>query len=393
LGLIGTSRGLSVAQEFRAAGHEIRSVCDVDATRRQKAQQELDASQAHADFRRLLDDAVIDAVIVATPDHWHAPAAILALDAGKHVYVEKPCAHNIREGRQLIEAAERTRKVVQVGTQSRSTPVLRQAIQQLHDGVIGDIKLAKAWNSQRRANIGHAEPSDPPAGFDYELWVGPAPKPAFQKNCHHYTWHWWYDFGTGDVGNDGVHELDVARWGLGLWQQPHRVAVVGGKYFFDDDQQFPDTVTAAFEFHGEQGVKKQIVFEMRLWSTNYPEGVDNGLEFLGTEGRMFISRRGKFALLGPRNQRLEQRPDQPPRWDVSQHLRGWLDAIRGTGTLTAPATEAHLSASLCHLANIAYRVDHTVHFDADQETFPSDDAASALLTRPDRGEWTVPSEV
>ncbi|MCA9266772.1 MAG: gfo/Idh/MocA family oxidoreductase, partial [Planctomycetales bacterium] len=194
-------------------------------------------------------------------------------------------SHNLREGQLLTRVAAATGKLVQHGTQARSAPAFQQAMQMLQDGVIGDVHVARVWNVQRRDNIGHAAPTQPPRELDYQLWLGPAPHVPFQANRHHYTWHWWYDFGTGDVGNDGVHELDVARWGLGLWQQPHRVAVVGGKYFFDDDQQFPDTVTAAFEFHGEQGVKKQIVFEMRLWSTNYPEGVDNGLEFLGTEGR------------------------------------------------------------------------------------------------------------
>ncbi|MCA9265037.1 MAG: Gfo/Idh/MocA family oxidoreductase, partial [Planctomycetales bacterium] len=339
------------------------------------------------------DDAVIDAVIVATPDHWHAPAAILALDAGKHVYVEKPCAHNIREGRQLIEAAERTRKVVQVGTQSRSTPVLRQAIQQLHDGVIGDIKLAKAWNSQRRANIGHAEPSDPPAGFDYELWVGPAPKPAFQKNCHHYTWHWWYDFGSGDAGNDGVHELDIAVWGLGLVSHPTAAFGYGEKLYFDDDQQFPDTQQVTFEYPSGSGTadyKQVLVFENRIWTPYKERGLENGVAFYGTDGYMLLGKNGFYKVYGPRD---ELREECDTRFSTLEHAKNFAAAIQSGADVNAPPQVGQLSASLAHLANIIARTRKgSLAFDPQTEQITNSVAANQLVQRTYRdGHWAIPS--
>jgi len=236
LGVIGMSRGRLLAEEFAKHGVGIAYVCDVDDGRLRRAEQESKAGHGVTDFRRILDDKSVDAVAIAAPDHWHVPAALLALAAGKHVYVEKPCSHNIREGRLLAEAARRSKRVVQVGSQSRSTAFIREAVDMIRGGAIGDVLMAKAWNSQRRSNIGHVKPSEPPAGFDYDLWVGPAPMRPFRKNCHHYTWHWAYDFGTGDVGNDGIHELDIARWGLGDPNHPTVVSGHGSKLHFDDDQ-------------------------------------------------------------------------------------------------------------------------------------------------------------
>jgi predicted dehydrogenase len=313
------------------------------------------------------------------------------MDAGKHVYVEKPCSHNLHEGQLLVSAAARTGMIVQHGTQARSTPGFQEAVQMLREGEIGEVLVARVWNIQRRNDIGRDQPSDPPAGFDYDLWLGPAPYVPFQANRHHYNWHWWYDFGTGDTGNDGVHELDMARWGLGVTAQPHRVSAVGGKYFFDDDQQFPDTMTATFEFGGTNQRAKQIVYEMRLWSTNYPEGVDNGIEFLGTQGKMFFSRRGKFWILGERNERRPLTPRNELRWDVSRNLTDWLNAIRGNNAPAAPAEEAHLSASLCHLANLAVRTKRSIEFDPVTETISNDPDANALLGRTYREDhWAVP---
>ncbi len=266
----------------------------------------------------------------------------------------------------------------------------------LRDGVIGDVLIAKAWNIQRRDNIGHASPTQPPSGFDYDLWVGPAPMMPFQPNRYHYTWHWWYNFGTGDLGNDGVHEFDMARWGLGVDTHPSQVAVAGGKFYFDDDQQFPDTVTATFDYPGDGriGSRRQLVFEMRIWCTNYPEGVDGGVEFYGTKGKMFFSRRGKFQLWGERNRRLDQHPSQTPEMNVTNNLRAWLAAIRGEAAATANAHEAHMSASLCHLANIAVRTGRSFDFDPATEQIIDDQEANELLARTYReNHWAVPNGV
>src|SRR4051794_38505578 len=198
---------------------EVAHVCDVDGDRLAEAGKVVEkgsgkAPQTVKDLRRVLDDRRVDAVWIATPDHWHAPAAILALDAGKHVYVEKPCSHNIREGRLMVEAARRNRKVCQVGTQSRSTEMDMTAIQMIHEGVIGEVLSVRVWNSQLRRNIGKLKPTPPPAGLDYDTWIGPAPFLPHQANRLHGAWRWWFNFGAGDMGNDGVHDLDVAAWGL-----------------------------------------------------------------------------------------------------------------------------------------------------------------------------------
>jgi predicted dehydrogenase len=226
---------------------EVKYVCDVDDAHLAKAAKAGGDAKPVADLRRILDDKSVDAVSIATPDHWHTPAALLALASGKHVYVEKPCSHNVKEGRLLVDAAKRAGKVVQHGTQTRSSPFIQAAIRLLREGVIGDVVVAKAWDVQYRGPIGKAKPGEPPKWFDYEAWVGPAPMVPFQSNRHHYTWHWWRNFGTGDAGNDGVHEMDIARWGLGVETQPSTVAAIGGKYVHDDDQEFPDTMTAVFE--------------------------------------------------------------------------------------------------------------------------------------------------
>ena len=391
VGVIGTGgQGRNHVKSWRSHNDvDLAYVCDVDESRLAQAAELAPEAKPVADLRSILDDDSIDAVSIATPDHWHTPAALLAMDAGKHVYVEKPCSHNIREGQLLVEAQRRTGRIVQHGTQTRSSEGHQTAIQMLREGVIGEVVVARAWDVQFRKPIGHAGPSEPPAGFDYDTWVGPAPMVPFQTNRHHYTWHWWYDFGTGDAGNDGVHELDVARWGLGVETQPSRVAGLGGKYVHDDDQQFPDTMTTVFEYPGAQ--PKQLIFELRLWSTNYPDNVDNGVEFLGTEGRMLISKRGKFAVYEGRNKRSGKEVSGSLGAAVADHQRNFVKAIRGQAEARADAATAHLSASLAHLANVATRLRRSLEFDPQTEQFARDDEASALLGREYRpGHWAVP---
>ena len=289
IGIIGLGgQGRAHANSFlNIPNVEIAYLCDVDEQHLANAGKIVPNAKKVSDLRTILDDKSVDAVSIATPDHWHTPASLLALSAGKHVYVEKPCSHNVREGRWLVDAAAKSSKNVQHGTQSRSALFIQAAMKMLSDGLIGEVKIAKAWNVQFRPPIGKEMPSDPPSGFDYDTWLGAAPKVPFQKNRHHYTWHWWHPFGTGDAGNDGVHEIDIARWGLGVETHPTQVVAIGGKYVHDDDQQFPDTMTAAFEYPGNGSVgTRQLIFEMRLWSRYNPNGMDNGNEFLGTKGRM-----------------------------------------------------------------------------------------------------------
>jgi len=374
-------------------------VCDADRSRLAGAAKRAKVDESHAvtDMRRILDDKSVDAVIIATPDHWHAPAAILACNAGKHVYVEKPCSHNVREGRLLLHAARRNKVVVQHGTQNRSNPFIANAIQLLREGIIGDVLMAKAWNIQRRRNIGHAEPTDPPAHVDYDVWVGPAEWLPFQENRFHYHWHWWYNFGCGGSGGDGPHEIDYARWGLGVDTHPSRVVSLGGKYYFDDDRDHCDTQWAVFEYPGDGAVgsQRQLVYEQRLWSTNYPFNVDSGAEYYGTQGKMFLSKRGKLEILGERNRPIENpTPKEPPQF-VGSHMDDFFNAIRTGRRPTADIQIGHLSATIGHLANIATRVGRALEFDPKTETIAGDEEASALLTRKYRkeGHWAIPEGV
>ena len=372
----------------------VQYVCDPDQKRLASAAQKIGAGsdQAVSDMRKIFDNPEIQAVFIATPDHWHAPAAIMACEAGKHVYVEKPCSHNVRESRLLLDAARRNNVVVQHGTQQRSSSFMADAIQMLHEGIIGDVLVAKAWNIQRRGNIGHASPSQPPAEIDYDMWVGPAEFMPFQENRFHYSWHWWYNFGTGDLGNDGAHELDYARWGLGVDTLPSKVSGIGGKYYFDDDQQFPDTATCVFEYPGDGSVgnRRQLIFEMRIWSKNYPYNTDSGAEFYGTQGKMFVSKRGKLQILNDQNQRIEPQERKGSR--SRSHVEDFFDAIRNGRRPNADILEAHRSVTPIHLGNLAVRLGRSFEFDPKKEEITGDDEANRMLSRTYRkeGHWAIP---
>lgn len=398
VGLIGCGgRGTHDAGLFHKTPNvEVTCVCDVDQDRRGSAAKSfgLDSKRALSDLRRMLDDRSIDAVIVATPDHWHSPAAILACEAGKHVYVEKPISHNLREGRLLVDASTRNKTLVQHGTQSRSTSMIREAVQQLHGGVIGDVLMAKCWNVQRRGSLPPGKDTEPPAGFDYENWVGPATMIPYRTNRVHNRWTMWYHFGAGDMGNDGVHDIDYTRWGLGVDTHPVKVTALGGKYVNDDESEFPDTQQVTFEYAPDQKTKRRrlLVYEQRLWSTNYPHNTDSGAEFYGTKGQMFISRRGKVELLSDRNAKVEL-DIKPQGQDDAAHVQNFCDSIRGTAKLNADALTGHLSTALCHLGNIATRLGRSLDFDPAKEQVVDDSEANALLRREYREHWGTPKNV
>lgn len=398
LGMIGPGgHGSGLLKSFVAQDDvEVSYVCDPDANRMNQAARVVEqvsgrAPASVADLRRILDDKAVDAVVIATPDHWHAPATILACEAGKHVYVEKPCSHNIREGRLMVEAARRHRRVVQVGTQSRSAPYVVRAMQLLREGAIGDVLVAKAWNSQLRRNIGKATPADPPPHLDFDLWVGPAPMVPYRSNLLHGTWRWFRAFGAGDIGNDGVHDIDIARWGLGMDTHPDTVAAIGGKYFFDDDQQFPDTQHVIFEYRMASGRKRQLVYEQRLWSPYVQEGYENGNAFYGTQGMLILGKQEGWQLYGPRNERRDQ---MKGRLDSAVHHRDFLDCIKTGQRPQADIEIGHLSATLAHLGNIASRVGRVIHFDSGAERILGDEEANSMVHREYRkGHWAVPKGV
>lgn len=397
-GGMGTShlRHLAARKDVRVA-----YVCDVDANRLAAAAKVVEQSggspKAVKDLRQVLDDKSVEAVWIATPDHWHSPAAILALDAGKHVYVEKPMSHNVREGRLVIEAAKRNGRIVQVGTQSRSTGQCRRAIEIIQSGEIGEVLVAKAWNSQLRGSIGRKEPSDPPDYLDFDAWLGPAPARKYQSNLLHGVWRWWYDFGAGDMGNDGVHDIDVALWGLGVSGQPTSVAALGSKFVFDDDQQFPDTQYCVFEWEGvggkgrEPGGKRQLIFEQRIWSPYVQEGYENGAAFYGTKGQLIIGHTVGFQVIGARNKLGEKGSGSA---DLAAHHQNFLDCVRNGGKPNADAEAGHQAASLVHLGNIACRLQRTLKLDPGAETILGDDEAAKFVRRTYReGHWAVPKGV
>lgn len=375
----------------------VKYVCDVDKNRLNKAAEKVldnsgNPAEAVGDMRRVFDDKDVDAVFIATPDHWHAPAAILALDAGKHVYVEKPCCHNILEGRLMSQAVHHSGKFLQVGTQSRSTDVVREAMQRLHEGEIGEINVAKAWNSQLRRSIGKTQPSEPPEELDFDAWLGPAPKVPYRSNMLHAIWRWWYDYGCGDIGNDGVHDIDVALWGLDVKTHPTSAACMGGKSFFNDDQQFPDTQYAVFEYPAPGapvGRKKQLIFEQRIWSPYVQEGYENGAAFYGTKGILIIGHSVGWKLYGPRMELLAERKGST---DLPAHHQNFFDCIRGDQKqLNADVGAGHRAATIVHLANIAARVGSLLRFDPETEQITNDAEAAKMTSRQYRaGHWAVP---
>lgn len=376
----------------------IAAVCDVDEERLTTAANYIAANSDSrpkkvSDLRKVLDDSAIHAVYIATPDHWHAPAAILALNAGKHVYVEKPCCHNIREGRLLAEAVAASGKLLQVGTQSRSTEFIREAIQRLHEGEIGEIISAKAWNSQKRGNIGKTQPSAPPANLNFDTWVGPAPMVEYRTNLLHGVWRWWYEFGCGDIGNDGVHDIDVAVWGMNVRTLPERVACLGGKYFFDDDQQFPDTQYSVGEYPVVDSEKKrQLTFEQRDWSPYVQEGYENGSAWYGTNGVLIMGHTSGWKLYRERNKLIAEGSGAA---DLVAHHTNFLDCIRGTQkSLNADISAGLLGAGFVHLSNIAARTRSVLEFDTGSEKVTNNQQADALIARRYRADhWAVPKGV
>ncbi len=401
VGVIGTGGMGShhLRQLTRRDDVEVAHVCDVDKARLAGATELVTtatgkAPRAVSDLRQVLDDKSVDAVFIATPDHWHVPAALLALDAGKHVYVEKPCSHNIREGRLLVDAVLRTGKLLQVGTQSRGTATVQEGVERVRSGEIGEVLVAKAWNSQGRSSIGKTQPSEPPPDLDFDLWLGPAPKVPYRSNLLPSIWRWWRDFGCGDAGNDGVHDIDVACWGLGVTSHPSTIACLGGKHFFDDDQEHPDTQYAVFEYAPDGGSarKRQLIFEQRIWSPYVQEGYENGAAFYGTNGMLVIGHSVGWKLYGPRNKLIAEKTGTP---DLPAHHSNFFACVRGEAKkLNADVTAGHLAATLVHLANIAARVSRVLRFDPVKEEIGGDSEAAAFLRRKYReGHWAVPKGV
>ena len=374
---------------------ELAALCDVDETVLQQRAGEVKKRTdkdipTFTDIKAMLESD-IDAVSIATPNHWHSLMGIWACQAGKDVYVEKPLSHNIHEGRKLVEAARKYKRVVQHGTQIRSSDAVREGMQMLKDGVIGEVYYAKGTCYKRRDTIGQT-PDEPaaPETVHYNNWLGPAPSRAYSRNRFHYNWHWNWDYGNGDIGNQGVHQMDVARWGLGVGL-PDEVASVGGHFMFEDDQQTPNTLVSAMKYEQEN---KMLVFEVRHWISNDELEVGGGNVvgnlFLGSKGYMIVPSYEEYRVfLG------NKREPGPTRRAGGNHFLNFIECMRSRKVedLHADVEEGHLSAALCHLANAAYRVRRTLHFDRQGEVCLGDEAANDLLTRNYRNPFVVPDQV
>jgi predicted dehydrogenase len=379
IGLMGVNgRGAAIAKGMIASGGaEIAYVCDVDSRAAEKVQTFVGQSQSHLprsvnDFRRILDDRSVDALICAAPNHWHAPATILACAAGKHVYVEKPCSHTPAEGEWAIEAARKHDCVVQMGTQRRSWSAMIEAIDKLHSGAIGRILYARTWYNNRRGPIGTGKATAVPPWLDWERWQGPATRQAFRDNLVHYNWHWHWHWGNGELGNNGPHGLDLARWGLNV-TFPIRVTAGGGKYRHDDDQQTPDTMMVTYDFPEH----KTITWEGLSWSPLGPHDSGFGVSFHGTDGSLVIHDAG-FTIIDMQGKEVQTSTGSSGDAD---HFADFLDAIHQSRRPRADIELGHQSTLLCHLGNIAYRCGRVLDTDPTNGQIRNDPEAAAMWTK------------
>lgn len=377
---------------------DIVLACDVDSRVLDARVNDLKGNTRHrpeklTDYRRALDRKNLDVLVIGTPDHWHAIPTIQACQAGKDVYVEKPDAHNILEGRTMVAAAARHNRVIQLGTQGRSGTVQQNAMKYIAAGNLGSVRFAKAWESSRQGNIGHPPDGEAPEGVNYDMWLGPAPKRPFNPRRFHGSWRWFFDYGTGDLGNDGVHLLDFARWGLEtavaaegkqIQNTPRAVSAHGGKLYFDDDQQWPDTAMVTYDF-GDY----LMTYELRIWSPYRLEGEKEGAAIHGDNGYVIVGHDRWRAM----DAKGKQTAVETGSHDDRGHARNFIDCVRKRSRPVADLeTVGHPSSLLCHLGNAAWRAGRTLRFDAENGTFIDDQEAEQFLTRSSyRAPWKLPA--
>lgn len=382
VGIMGLGRGLDHLRALLEISNvEIAYVSDIDQQRMDKAAHLAGAKQERKpkgvkDFRRILDDNNINALFIAAPNHWHAPATILACAAGKHVYVEKPGSHNAREGELMVQAARKSKRVVQMGNQRRSWPAVIEGMERLRSGAIGKVLYARTAYNNARASIGRGKQAPVPSHIDYSLWQGPAPERPYVDNLVHYNWHWRWHWGGGELANNGIHALDVARWGLGV-DYPQRVTCNGGRYHFEDDQETPDTGAAVFDF-GQQGAAWDC-------SSCNPRKHENlaFVSFYGSSGSLTQSGNG-YKIFDDKGKEIAS--GSGPGGD-KVHIENFLDSIRGRATPNSEIAQGQKSTLLCHLGNIAYRVGRTLYIDKENGRIVNDHEAQKLWAREYRPGW------
>lgn len=380
---------------------EIAAICDVDESILEQRLQDAEKltrkrPAGFTDLRKVLEDKSIDAISIATPNHSHALQAIWGCQAGKDVYVEKPCAYNIFEARQLQAAARKYNRMVQHGTNGRSSPAMQEAVERVRDGVIGDVYMSRGLCFKWRDTIGRTPVEPVPAGVHYDLWLGPAPKREFTRNRFHYNFHWFWDYGNGDLGNQGVHQIDAARWLLGV-KYPAKISAMGGHYMFDDDQETPNTMTASFEFN-EGGKKKLLVFEVRHWMTNGEAGIGSRGDAPNAIGNIIYGSKGYLSTANGYKIFLGKEQEPGPAPSSTERGDNWANFVkavrsRKASDLNAPVDEGAPSVTLIHLANISYRLGRTLNFDAETMTCKNDAEANRMFTRTYRAPFIVPEKV
>ena len=386
-------RGNTVMQSFAAEPDcVVTHICDVNEAIRRKRGEEMKQRTGRMpklvnDYRTLLDDKSVDVFVVATPDHWHALPTIHGCLAGKDVYVEKPASHNIREGKTAVAAARKHGRMVQVGTQLRSAPYLREAAAYVKSGALGKVIYGKAWETDRQGAVHLARDGTPPRGLDYELWLGPAPRRPFNPTIVNGAWRWLFDFGTGDLGNDGVHRIDYCRYVMGLDAMPQAVCCSGGKFFFQDDQQWPDTMLVNYEYPD-----KLLQYEMRLWSKPKLYGANEGAAVYGENGWVLLTN-SSWKAFDAAGKLVKQGGSDGGRAQQA-HTRNFLDAVRSRKreSLNQEIYQGHISTVMCHAGNISWRTGKKLTIDPKTESF--DDAeANRYLGREYRKGYELPNVV
>ncbi len=382
VGVMGLSRGLGhVAALLNSPDVEIGYLCEVDANRLEAGIKRVVDKGAKAptgvtDFRKMLDDKAVDAVFIATCNHWHSPATVLACSAGKHVYVEKPGSHNAAEGEMSVAVARKNKRVVQMGNQRRTWPAIREAIERLREGVIGKVTTARCYYSGLRPSIGRGKVMMPPANLNYDLWQGPAPEQPYKDNLIPYNWHWHWHYGGGEMANNGIHGLDVARWGLGV-DYPTKVTFMGGRYAYDDDQETPDTGVATYHF-GD----KLITWDVSSCQPRRGENLPF-IAFYGDKGILQITDPG-YRILGMDGKEIEK---QAGEGGDAAHFANFLNCIRTGEKPNSEIEEGQKSTLLCHLANISYRTGRLLNFDPATRKILNDPDAMKFWGREYRPGW------
>ncbi|MDR1718504.1 MAG: Gfo/Idh/MocA family oxidoreductase [Dysgonamonadaceae bacterium] len=401
VGSIGVnSRGLALAQNFAKIKEcRVSAICDVDSRAIAKCSEAVkkitgEMPTGEKDLRRLLEKKDLDAVIIAMPDHWHAPAALLALKAGKHVYLEKPCGHSPSEGEILIQAATKYSKLIQMGNQRRSWPNISEAIRKIHEGVIGDVYFGRCWYTNNRKPIGIGEKTAVPDWLDWDLWQGPAPRESFRDNIVHYNWHWFWNWGTGEALNNGTHMVDLLRWGMNL-DYPSQVFSVGGRYYYQDDWETPDTQNISLNF----GNKKSIVWEGQSCNAYKIEGQSAGLLFYGSKGSMLIGGGNAYQIFDQGNQLIEDVKSQieidtrnlmnPAEQLDGLHIQNFFDGIKKNIPLNSDITSGHISTLLVQLGNISQRTGHTLEINPANGHILNDKQANKLWSREYQKGWEM----